>query len=75
MKEEMGFADAKALSREAFGPGSVSTCRFDTRVDYVFVDSTSISNGRCVVRGYDRVTVDGASDHSMVITDLELRRG
>ena len=75
MKEKMGFANAKTLSREglakAVGPLAAST--FVLTMCWWTV--CSISDGRCVLHGNDHVTGDGASDHNMVVTDLELRKG
>ena len=50
--------------------GPLSTCRFNTRIDYFFVKQRDQKHGVKVVR-LEHVD-DSASDHNMVIMDLEI---
>jgi endonuclease/exonuclease/phosphatase family metal-dependent hydrolase len=55
-----------------FSRGGLSTCRFNTRIDYIYVDGGSVSDGVSTVVDYYHVT-DSASDHDMVVADLEFK--
>ncbi len=68
MKGRMGFADSKALS-PTFSAGRLSTCRFNTRIDYVYVDGGSVADGAVSVSDYYHVD-DRASDHNMVVAEV-----
>eukprot|EP00095_Tigriopus_kingsejongensis_P007381 maker-scaffold37_size504123-snap-gene-4.18 protein:Tk07381 transcript:maker-scaffold37_size504123-snap-gene-4.18-mRNA-1 annotation:"hypothetical protein" len=66
----IGYVDAKSKATEF--SGALSTCRFNTRIDYVFIN-----------RAFDDMFTltklihvdDKASDHNMVILEIESEKG
>ncbi len=69
IKNRFGYADAKAITRFCSGP--LSTCRFDTRIDYFFFKARK---GReLVVETLEHVD-DAASDHNMVVVEITLNK-
>ena len=62
------FVDARVAAREA--PGPRSTCRFNTRIDYVFLGPGTASRWR--VAACEHVeAIPAASDHNLVVATLE----
>ena len=64
--KEMGFKDTWELAGR---PDPVSTCRFNTRIDYVYATPSLLDEYPLVsVKHVD----DRASDHNMVVAKFKL---
>ena len=64
----VGRRQPKSAAREA--PGPRSTCRFNTRIDYVFLGPGTASRWR--VAACEHVeAIPAASDHNLVVATLE----
>ncbi len=50
-------------------PGEVKTCRFDTRIDYVYATDSMLSASPLVSVKHVQ---DSASDHNMVVAEFKL---
>ncbi len=66
VRKERGFKDCWELAGR---PEPVKTCRFDTRIDYVFASASFL--GAHPLQQVTHVD-DRASDHNMVVTDFNL---
>lgn len=66
--KQQGFTDSK----ESFGySGSLVTCRYDTRIDYVYFNEAFKANWE--LTDYRHVTESTASDHKMVVTSFVMK--
>ncbi len=64
--KDIGFVDTWA---ECGRPAPVGTCRFDTRIDYVYASKSFLArHGLLSVRH----VVDDASDHNMVVAKFKM---
>jgi endonuclease/exonuclease/phosphatase family metal-dependent hydrolase len=66
------FTDCWIAAKERSGP--LSTCRFDTRIDYVYCSAALMREGGACVRSCDHLqTIPHVSDHNAVLAVLEMR--
>jgi len=65
--KNFGFVDCWSLAGK---PDPIKTCRFDTRIDYVFATPSLIQINKLIsVQHVD----DSASDHNLVIANFDLK--
>ena len=63
----MGFVDTWELKGR---PAPIKTCRFDTRIDYIFASPGFVNRFKPVsIQHVD----DRASDHNMVIAEFDVK--
>ena len=63
----LGYVDARLAARAQLGPRT--TCRFDTRIDYVYVDAAALASAE-IVSCEHVVAIPHVSDHNLVIAAL-----
>lgn len=66
---DMGWGDCRTVDPNIDVRGENQTCRFQTRVDYIFMNKRGLED--CEIVNHDHIPID-ATDHALVVATIRL---